>query len=116
MNKQPSIYPSGVRKAHHLKINDLAYLLEMDQSSLSRFEAGKFQSLKALIGYHILLNLSIESSIRQVFEAGFKGLSDRCFQLIEKVSEGPKTLKNTLRLESLNNIVTRLMQLDEAYV
>lgn len=115
MNKQPNISPSQVRKMHHLKINDLAYLLEMDQGNLSRFEAGKFQNPKAIIGYHILLNLSIENSIAQVFEGGFNNLSDRCFQLIEKVSEGPKTPKNRLRLEGLNTVVTRLMQFDNAY-
>jgi len=115
MNKKPNVSPSNVRKKHHLKINDLAYLLEMDQGNLSRFEAGKFSSPKAFIGYHILLNLSIENSIRQVFEGGFKRLLDRCFLLIEKISEGPDTHKNRLRLEGLNTITSRLMQFDRVH-
>jgi len=115
MNKNHNVYPSGVRKMHHLKVNDLAYLLEMDQGNLSRFEAGKFSSPKALVGYHVLLNLSIENSIKQVFKGGFRSLSDRCFQLIEKASEAPKTIKNRLRIEGLNRIIARLIQFDKAY-
>jgi transcriptional regulator with XRE-family HTH domain len=115
MNKNPDEYPSSVRKKHHLKLNDLAFLLKMDQGNLSRFEAGKISNPKALIGYHILLNLSIENSIRQVFEGNYKELSDRCFQLVEKISEGPNTPKNRLRLEGLDTVIDRLMQFDKVH-
>jgi len=116
MNKKQNKYLSAIRKMHHLKINDLAYLLGINQSNLSRFESGKISNLKALIGYHILLNLSIENSIRQVFKGGFKELYDRCFILSEKLSSAPKTNRNALRLEGLHTITTRLMEFEEKYV
>lgn len=112
MNKQLNHQFSKSRKEHHLLINDLAFILSMDQSNLSRFEAGKLALPKAQAGYHTLFNLSIQNTLGQVFQGGVKTLIDRCFELQERIESGPVTLKNSLRLEGINTIITRLMELE----
>lgn len=112
MNKKPNHLFSKSRKEHHLLINDLAFILSIDQSNLSRFEAGKLALPKAQAGYHTLFNLSIQNTLGQVFLGGVKTLIDRCFTLQERIENGPVTLKNSLRLEGLNCVITRLMELE----
>lgn len=103
-----------MRKASYLKLNDLAHILNINASNLSRFEAGKSYP-KALIGYHILFNLPIQNNIRQVFQQGYKELMHRSFQLLEQIQEKSETVKNKLRLEGLHKIIERLVMLDEQY-
>lgn len=113
MNTQPNnLYFKKSRKEHHLNLNDLAFILNIDQGNLSNFEAGKISSPKALIGYHILFNISIQSPLAQVFEGGVKKLVDRSFQLVERIERAPDTMKNKMRLEGLNTVITRLMEIE----
>lgn len=114
MRKSTLPYLKKIRRSHHLKLKDLSYILGIDAANLSRFEAGKPYS-KALVGYHILFNLSIESSIRQAFKDGYKELIDRCFLLLEKLEEVSKTIENNLRVESINMLIARLTNLQEQY-
>lgn len=110
MDRPSHHYLTKSRKEHHLKLKDIAFILGIDQGNLSRFEAGKISSPKALAGYHILFNLSIQSSIGQVFEGGSKELTDRCFQLLELLEHVPNTQRNRLRREGVDRIISRLME------
>lgn len=114
MNKPTIPNLKKLRRSHHLKLKDLSYILGIDSANLSRFEAGKPYS-KALVGYHILFNLSIESSIWQVFENGYADLIDRCFIILESLENASKTIKNNLRKEGINLLVGRLTNLQEQY-
>lgn len=114
MNKQTIHHLKQLRRSHHLKLKDLSQILGIDTANLSRFEAGK-SYFKALVGYHVLFNLSIEYSIRQVFENGYKGLIDRCFLLLESLENASNTIKNNLRKDSINTLIGRLTKLEEQY-
>jgi DNA-binding Xre family transcriptional regulator len=103
-----------IRKASYLKLNDLSHILGIDASNLSRFEDGKPYP-KALVGYHVLFNLSIQNNIRQVFKQGYKELVHRSFQLLENLQQKSQTIKNNLRIEGVHKIIERLVALDEAY-
>jgi len=112
MNKSIHQLCKQARKDHHLLLNDLAYILNIDQGNLSSFEAGRLTHSKALEGYQILFNLSIQSTIRQVFQQGSKPWIDRCFQLVERIDEhSPNTPKNRKRIEGLDTVITNLMKL-----
>lgn len=115
MNTLPNINFSRARKSHHLQLQDLAHILEIDSGNLSRFEAGLYPNPKALLGYQSIFNLSMNLLIRQVFDNGYQDLIYRCFQLVEKIKEESKTAKNRLRMEGLNAVITRLTDLQEAY-
>jgi|GEM_PF-2068762 len=112
--KPKTIYKRA-RLDHHLKLKDLACILEIDPGSLSRFEAGELQNPKALVGYHTLFNLSIQKSITQVFQGGFKQLLDRCDNVIETVLASAPTTRNAYRLEGLETIIDRLKNLHQTY-
>ncbi|QTE21073.1 hypothetical protein [Polaribacter cellanae] len=105
---------SAIRKASYLKLNDLSHILGIDAANLSRFEDGKPYP-KALVGYHILFNLSIQNNIRQVFKQGYKELMHRAFQLLEELQQKSHTIKNNLRIEGVHKIIERLVTLDEAH-
>lgn len=114
MRKHTNQHFSKYRKAHHLKLKDLAYILDIDSGNLSRFEAGNTNS-KALLGYHILFNLSTDSLIEQVLVGGYTELIHRCFHLLEQLQTQAKTLKNRLRIQGVDTIIHRLNELDENY-
>ena len=101
-----------LRKSHHLKLNDLAYIINQDQGNLSSFESGKQSNSKALLAYHTLFNLSTQNTLSQVFSGGSKLWLDRCFKLVEQIEAGPNTAANQMRLEGLHTLITNLMKLE----
>lgn len=102
----PHIYK--YRKRHHLNLKDVAYLLNIDSGNLSRFEVGKSQNPKALLGYNILFGLSIGDSIIKIFYDDSKEIVHRCFSLLEILENKSKTTKNRLRIKGVNNIIRKL--------
>ncbi len=115
MRKSPYQSFSKYRERHHLKLNDVAFLLEMDQGNLSRFEAGKNSNPKALLGYHVLFDLSIGNDILKDVIHNSKDIVHRCFNLLEILKDKPKTIKNQLRAKGIEEIINRLTPMDEDY-
>ena len=115
MRKSPFYPLSNKRRSHHLKLNDVAFLLEMDQGNLSRFEARKNPNPKALLGYHVLFDLSIGNGLSNSIFSDSKEIVHRCFKLLEIIETKPKTKKNRLRTDGVNKIITRLTELQEGY-
>ncbi len=113
MRKSPYQPFSEYRQHHHLKLNDIAFLLEMNQGNLSRFEAGKSSNPKALLGYHILFNLSIDDDILKDVIHNSKEIVHRCFNLLELLQDKPNTMKNRLRVKGVNTIIDRLTVSEE---
>jgi len=113
MRKSPYKHIYRYRKNNHLNLKDVAYLLSMDQGNLSRFEVGKTQNSKALIGYHVLFNLSIDESVFNIFNENTEEIVHRCFRLLEILENKSKTRKNQLRIEGVNAIIKRLTKEDE---
>lgn len=106
---------SKYRDRHHLKLNDVAYLLKMDQGNLSRFEKRKIPNPKALLGYHVLFNLSIGDDLLKNVIHNSSEIVHRCFRLLEIIENKPDTKKNRLRLKGVNTIITRLTEAEQEY-
>ena len=104
----------AVRKSYHLKLKDLSHILNINSSNLSRFEAGQTHA-KALVGYHILFNVPMASSIRQLFKEGYEELIHRCFQLLERIDATAQSVKDEMRKQSINHILEHLTKLQEQY-
>ncbi|MDC9721807.1 MAG: hypothetical protein PSN34_03410 [Urechidicola sp.] len=115
MRKSPYQSFSKYRERHHLKLNDVAFLLKMNQGNLSRFEAGKNSNPKALLGYHILFDLSIGNGLLKDVIHSSKDIIHRCFNLLELLKDKPKTIKNQLRIKGVDDIISRLTVSDEDY-
>ena len=113
MNKSKYQHLSRYRNNLNLKLKDVAYLLEIDTANLSRFEAGKTQNPKALLGYNILFGSSNGLSTFALIETTHKIMVHRCFRLLEILETKSKTAKNRLRMKGVNAIITRLTKDDE---
>lgn len=105
----------GHRLNYNLTLKDVAYLLDMDEGNLSRFEAGKSQNSKALLGYHFLFNLSIDMSISQVSAHPSDVLVHRCFKLLEILGNQTPTLRVRNRIQGVERIITQLNQEEYEY-
>lgn len=101
------------RKRNHLNLKDVSYLLNIDQGNLSRFEVGKSQNPKALLGYNILFGLSIDDSILKIFYDDSQEIVHRCFHLLEILENKSKTKKNRLRIKGVNAIIRKLTKIDD---
>lgn len=111
MNKNINQNPAQIRKSFHLKLKDVAYILGMNNGNLSSFETGKLPSPKALLGYHTLFNLSIQSSIKQAIHCGLSDLLTKCLTLSKSIDLEAQTPKNKMRKIGLGKIVNRLMEM-----
>jgi len=101
------------RKRYHLNLKDVAFLLNIDEGNLSRFEKGKSQNPKALLGYHVLFDLSIGNSILKIFYDDNEEIVHRCFTLLEALGNKSKTKKNRLRIKGVNCIIKKLSISDD---
>lgn len=115
MRKSPNQSFSKYRERHHLKLNDVAFLLKMNQGNLSRFESGKSSNPKAFLGYHILFDLSIENNLLKNAIHNSNEIVHRCFNLLELLKDKPKSKKNQLRSKGVEEIIDRLTPVDEIY-
>lgn len=97
------------RKENHLKLKDLAYILNIDETNLSRFETGQRLNPKATLGYILLFNMSIREVFRQGFKEDVDSLLTRSFQLLERIEHSEKSN----RIKGVNNIITRLSAIIE---
>lgn len=113
MRKSPYQHLYKYRKNNHLNLKDVAYLLNMDEGNLSRFEVGKSQNSKALLGYHILFNLSIDDAIFKIFYFNNEEVVHRCFNLLEILENKSKTRRNQLRIRGVNAIINKLTKIED---
>lgn len=110
MRKTPRNYLSQYRKPYHLQLKDVAYLLQISESSLSRFEVGKSQNPKAVLGYHYLFNMSIANKvIPEILVGSGALLLKRCDELLEVIGRKSKSKKNLLRIKGINAIKRRIL-------
>lgn len=102
---------SSHRKQKSLQIKDIAFLLDIDSSKLSRFENGKLLSpeLKVCLGYHIIFNLPMPTLVHEQYEALKEGIENRCFQLLEKIDDEKQDYGSNTRKASINAILNKLM-------
>jgi len=113
MNKQLNQDLSSYRLNLNLKLKDIAYLLEMDEANLSRFEAGKSQNPKAFLSYNLLFNLSNPLSTDNFVKTSNQNIVHRCFKLLEILETKSKSAKNRLRTRGVNKLLERLIKEQE---
>lgn len=102
-------YLKQARKNANLSLQDMAYLLEMDVSNLSKYERGiKIPSLRVILGYHTITKTPLPKLFKQHFLGIVDGVSNSVTHLIAELEEemtSPKMKKRIEALyEALNNI------------
>lgn len=108
MRQTPNKHIYQYRKRSHLLLKDVAYLLNMDEGNLSRFEAGKSQNPKALLGYHAIFNLSIDQPLFPLIHQHNNKIVQRAHELLKQLETKSKTKKNQLRIRGVQAIIRKL--------
>ncbi len=107
----PPNYLRVYRKRSGLIQEDIAYLLNLpDYSNISRYEKGqRAPNTELLLTYHHLFDVPVESFYEQESEIVRLNLIQRIRALISELKEEKQiTLKNTLRIKFLEQVITRL--------
>lgn len=108
MNAQTNILFSEYRKVYFLKLKDVAYLLDMDQANLSRFEAGKSKNPKIMLGYQILFDLPKKKTTAPLFTLDYEAVKHRCFLLIEKLENKSQLHIHSRRINGIHKLINKL--------
>ncbi|MCC6816190.1 MAG: helix-turn-helix transcriptional regulator [Saprospiraceae bacterium] len=107
----PPNYLRVYRKRSGLIQEDIAYLLNLpDYSNISRYEKGqRSPNTELLLTYHHLFDVPVESFYEQESEIVKVNLIQKAKDLITELKKDNQiTLKNTLRIKFLEQVITRL--------
>jgi len=102
-------YLKQARRSANLTLQDMAYLLDMDFSNLSKYETGKKQPpARVIIAYHIITKTPLKKLFKYSLLGVIDAVSSKTTSLITQLEEEmatPKLKKRILALyEVLNNI------------
>ena len=102
-------YLKQARKNSNLSLQDMAYLLEMDVSNLSKYERGiKIPSLRVILGYHSITKTPLPKLGKRHVVGIVDGVSNSVTHLIAELEEEMTSPKMKKRIEALyeafNNI------------
>ena len=96
------------RKQQSVTLHDIAYLLNVDVSNVTRYEKGNRQPTpEVLLTYHLLFNVNIIDVFHEQFKHLCKKLHHRSLSLIEQLKE-ERPPRSELRIKYLRNLITRL--------
>lgn len=102
-------YLKQARRSANLTLQDMAYLLDMDFSNLSKYETGKKQPpARVIIAYHIITKTPLKKLFKYSLLGVIDEVSSKTTSLISQLEDEmttPKLKKRILALyEVLNNI------------
>ncbi|MGY8910948.1 MAG: helix-turn-helix domain-containing protein [Flavobacteriales bacterium] len=102
-------YLKQARRSANLTLQDMAYLLDMDFSNLSKYETGKKQPpARVIIAYHIITKTPLKKLFKYSLFGVIDAVSSKTTSLISQLEDEmatPKLKKRILALyEVLNNI------------
>ncbi|WP_339883535.1 helix-turn-helix transcriptional regulator [Polaribacter vadi] len=102
-------YLKQARRSASLTLQDMAYLLDMDFSNLSKYETGKKQPpARVIIAYHIITKTPLKKLFKYSLLGVIDAVSSKTTSLISQLEDEmatPKLKKRILALyEVLNNI------------
>ena len=105
-----SNYLRMYRKKSPLTQSDMGFLVDIkDISNISRYEKGQIKpSIEILITYHLLFNCPIESFFTQESEQVRQKLIPRLKELIQEIKKQQITLKDTPKINFLEEVIIRL--------
>ncbi|HAQ69848.1 MAG TPA: hypothetical protein DCR48_02630 [Flavobacteriales bacterium] len=101
------------RRRTNLSVKDMAFILQMDSSNLSKYELRKlYPTLRVALCYHILSKTPLEKFfIQELVESG-DSLVERIKMLLEQIDTEDSSHKNLIRSESLGTLLSDLTKID----
>lgn len=97
------------RKESKVSLQDMAYILDMDTSNLSKYERGiNYPPMLVLLGYHILTKVPLTKIFKVNLENLYTNLSLKITNLISFLEDEVRTEKISKRLLSLENLLDNI--------
>lgn len=97
------------RKHTHLCLQDMAFVLDMDISNLSKYERGKlFAPSQVVLSYHILSKIPLERLLREEVKGTTVNIVQRVKSLLELIEKEEPSAKNRQRITALEQILERV--------
>lgn len=104
------------RERTGVSLQDMATMIGVDVGNLSKVEHGKLQAnMTVVLSYHIILNIPIETLFKNHFPSIIKTCLRQALPLRDKLIENMKTPNIDYRLQLLDTIIDRLVDLDNRY-
>jgi len=102
------------RKKSKLTQDDIAYIFEIQKSSISRYEKGKrLPPLPIILFYHLLFNVSLSTLFKYMYFDYKQRVLKRTKDLIELLNEDSTSPRAQERISYLQNVVNRIGCLQE---
>ncbi len=104
------------RKKSKLTQDDIAYIFEIQKTSISRYEKGKrLPSLPIILLYHLFFNVSLSTLFKYMYFDYKQKVLKRTQELIELLNEDANSPRVQERISYLQNVVNRIGCLQENY-
>lgn len=92
-----------------MSVHDMAYLLDIDSSNLSKYEKGLLKpSRELLYGYHLITGVQFGKLQKSFFSDFIDRISLRMTKLISRLEERKPSQKMKFRMEQLNEILENM--------
>ena len=92
-----------------LSINDMAYILDLSPSSLSKYECGHTKPTReVLYGYHVLTQMPFKKLQMPFFFSLIDTITSRITDLISDLEADKTTPKLKYRIEKLNELLKNI--------
>ena len=102
-------YLKQARRNAKLSLQDMAYLLDMDFSNLSKYETGKkLPPTRVIIGYHIITKIPLKKLFKYNLLSMFDAISHKATQLISILEEETTTPKLKKRIDNLYEVLNTI--------
>ncbi|WKD85213.1 HTH-type transcriptional regulator ImmR [Polaribacter huanghezhanensis] len=102
-------YLKQARKNASLSLQDVAHLLEMDVSNLSKYERGiKTPTLQVILGYHIITKIPLSELFGQHILTAIDSISKKLTQFITRLEEEVTSPKMEQRIASLYEVLNTI--------
>lgn len=105
MLSKPS-YLKQARKLVGLSLSDMADIIDLDVSNLSKYERGKLQpTLRVLISYHIITKTALDKLLKNAINELNLVICERLTNLIEQIESDQQSTAHNARIETLGAIL-----------
>ncbi|NND77027.1 MAG: helix-turn-helix transcriptional regulator [Flavobacteriales bacterium] len=103
------------RKNIGISLQDMAYLLDVDVSNLSKYERGLLKPTREILyGYHCVTQVPFGKLQKPFFMDYVDNVSSRITSLISKMEEKKSSSKHAYRIESMYSILNNVACLKDA--
>jgi len=109
-------YLKRFRKGKGIKLNDMAKIIGLSPSVLSRIETGEREpNLRIILAYHILLKIPIERLLKRHYPTITKDCLRNALEYKDNLMLGLSSPNISAQIITLDSVIDRLIEVDKLY-